>query len=117
MLRKLHFTETEKLLRGLETRGSNIRSLHHTRQNGVSLVRNVLRLQFGTWLGLDSSHVAEFGRRNENFATTSFQEVVTRKQHTPNWEEYRIRKGRLWKIKEQSSHWRVTCYFSTFGVD
>ena len=58
-----------------------------------------------------------FGRRNKNFATTSFQEVATRKQHTPNWEEYRIRKGRLWKVKEQSSHWRVTCDFSTFGVD
>ena len=58
-----------------------------------------------------------FGKRNKKFATTSFQEGWFKNQHTPNWEEYRIGKRRLLKIKAQSSHWRVTCDFSTFGVD
>lgn len=52
-------TETQKLLGGLETRGKNIGILLHSGEDGVSLLRNVLRLQFRTRLGLDSSHVTE----------------------------------------------------------
>ena len=53
------FTENEKLPGGLETRSSCIRVLLHAREIGVSVVRNVLRLQLGTRLGLDFSHVPE----------------------------------------------------------
>lgn len=83
----------------------------------MSLIRNVLRLQFGTRLGLDSSHVSEFGSRSESFAKTSFQGGGFKNQHKPNWEKYRIGKGRMWIVKAQSSHWRVTCDFPNFGVD
>lgn len=58
-----------------------------------------------------------FGSRSESFAKTSFQGGGFKNQHKPNWEKYRIGKGRMWIIKAQSSHWRVTCDFPNFGVD
>ena len=58
-----------------------------------------------------------FASRSESFAKTSFQGGGFKNQHTPNWERYRIGKGRMWNIKAQSSHWRVTCDFPYFGVD
>ena len=47
---------------GLETRNSFNRALLHAREIEVSLIRNALRLQFGTRLGLDSSHVPKGGQ-------------------------------------------------------
>lgn len=59
--------ETQKLLGGLETRGKNIGILLHSGEDGVSLLRNVLRLQFRTRLGLDSSHVTELEQKEQSF--------------------------------------------------
>ena len=61
------FTENEKLSGGLETRSSCIGALFHEREIGVCLIRNALRLQLGTWLGLDSSHVPKLGNEKCNF--------------------------------------------------
>lgn len=58
-----------------------------------------------------------FGNRGNSFAKSPFLKGVLKNQRTPNWEKYRIGKGRMWVIKESSSHWRVTCDFPNFGVD
>lgn len=57
------FTENEKLSGGLETRITYIRALLHARKIGVSLVRNALRLQLGTRLGLDSSLIPKLAKQ------------------------------------------------------
>ena len=58
-----------------------------------------------------------FGNRGQIFAKSPFPKGALKNHRTPNWEKYRIGKGRMWVIKESSSHWRVTCDFPNFGVD
>lgn len=58
-----------------------------------------------------------FGNRGQIFAKSPFLKGAPKNHRTPNWEMYRIGKGRMWVIKESSSHWRVTCDFPNFGVD
>ena len=62
----------------MESRSTNIGFLPLTRQNGVSVLRNVLRLQFGAWLGLDSSYVARFWQQRANFCEITFPKRSTK---------------------------------------
>ena len=57
-----------------------------------------------------------FRSSSESFAKTSFLDGRFKNQRTPNWERYRIGGSRMKIIKEQSSHWRVTCDFPPFGA-
>ena len=56
-------------------------------------------------------------KRSEAFAKGSFLKGIFKNQHDPNWERYRIGGKRMWIVKAQSSHWRITCDFPTHGVD
>lgn len=56
-------------------------------------------------------------RRGEDFAKRSFLWGGFKNQRNPNWERYRIGGSRMRILKEQSSHWRITCDFPTHGVD
>lgn len=56
-------------------------------------------------------------RRGEDFAKRSFLWGGFKNQRNPNWERYRIGRSRMRIVKEQSSHWRITCDFPTHGVD
>ena len=56
-------------------------------------------------------------RRNEAFAKEPFFKKPLKNQHYPNWENYRIGMRRMWIVRAQSSHWRVTCDFPSYGVD
>lgn len=56
-------------------------------------------------------------RRGEAFAKRSFLWKGFKNHRNPNWERYRIGRSRMRIVKEQSSHWRITCDFPTHGVD
>ena len=38
-------------------------------------------------------------------------------EDNPNWVKYRLSRKRMQWLRSQSTHWRVTCSFSTHGVD
>ncbi|XP_065051021.1 uncharacterized protein LOC135680773 [Rhopilema esculentum] len=38
-------------------------------------------------------------------------------EDSPNWDNYRLSKTRMEKIKSTSTHWRATCSFDIFGID
>ncbi|KAL9978732.1 hypothetical protein ACROYT_G016287 [Oculina patagonica] len=57
------------------------------------------------------------GRRGETFAKGPLLSGKFTNQRNPNWERYRIGNSRMRIVAADSSHWRVTCDFPTFGVD
>lgn len=38
-------------------------------------------------------------------------------ENSPNWKLYRMSLPQMNHIKSQSTHWRITCSFPTYGVD
>lgn len=55
--------------------------------------------------------------RSKAFAKDSFLRGPFKNQQYPNWEKYRIGNSRMNIVQAQSSHWRVTCDFPSYGVD
>lgn len=55
--------------------------------------------------------------RSKAFAKDSFLRGPFENQQYPNWENYRIGNSRMNIVRAQSSHWRVTCDFPSYGVD
>ncbi|XP_065050983.1 uncharacterized protein LOC135680750 [Rhopilema esculentum] len=55
--------------------------------------------------------------KNDLFKDKPFTIDFPYLENSPNWENYRLSKTRIEKIKSTSTHWRATCSFDVFGVD
>ncbi|XP_065051050.1 uncharacterized protein LOC135680790 [Rhopilema esculentum] len=55
--------------------------------------------------------------KNELFKNNPFKIDFPYLEDSPNWNNYRLSKTRIEKIKSRSTHWRATCSFDVFGVD
>ncbi|KAK3748804.1 hypothetical protein QZH41_016026, partial [Actinostola sp. cb2023] len=51
------------------------------------------------------------------FCQSSLSQSVPVHENSPNWDSYRLSKQRMLTIADQSSYWRATTGFSTYGND
>ena len=56
-------------------------------------------------------------KNNQVFTSASLTDNVPVNERSPNWLLYRLSNARMHSIQSQSTHWRSTCSFPTFGVD
>ena len=65
-------------------------------------------------LVMSQSHA---NRAMEEFRRRSLDQNAPFDEENPSWAAYRLSLRKMSVLKAQSSHWRITCNFSTHGVD
>ena len=64
--------------------------------------------------------VMSFSRENKDelpFISTPMHVAYSRNRESPNWSMYRMGRGLMFSIKNDSTHWRITCSFPQYGVN